>query len=106
MALTSLRRRNRLKPDPRKQCLAAEYGNRITDTTVYSNDSTQSTRTLAVEELPECTDIYMIDWPECSPDLNLIEHVEKALGRRIGEDRILCRTPENIHCIPYKAKKE
>ncbi|GFT88483.1 transposable element Tcb2 transposase [Trichonephila clavipes] len=41
-------------------------------------------RTLAVEELLEIEDITRMDWPACSPDLNPIDHVWDALGRRIA----------------------
>ncbi|GFT72525.1 transposable element Tc3 transposase [Trichonephila clavipes] len=40
-------------------------------------------RTLAVEELLESEDITRMDWPAYFPDLNPIEHVWDALGRRI-----------------------
>ncbi|GFU34122.1 transposable element Tcb2 transposase [Trichonephila clavipes] len=41
-------------------------------------------RTLAVEELLESEDITRMDCAAYSPDLNLIEHVWDALGRRIA----------------------
>ncbi|GFV46010.1 transposable element Tcb2 transposase [Trichonephila clavipes] len=41
-------------------------------------------RTLAVEELLESEDITRMDWSAYSPDLNPIEHVWDALGRRIA----------------------
>ncbi|GFW07091.1 transposable element Tcb2 transposase [Trichonephila clavipes] len=47
------------------------------------DDNARPHRTLAVEELLESEDITRIDWPAYSPDLNLIEHVRDALGRRI-----------------------
>ncbi|GFW49553.1 transposable element Tcb2 transposase [Trichonephila clavipes] len=39
---------------------------------------------LAVEELLESEDITRMDWPAYSADLNPIEHVWDALGRRIA----------------------
>ncbi|GFU70564.1 transposable element Tcb2 transposase [Trichonephila clavipes] len=44
----------------------------------------QPHRTLAVEELLESEDISRMDWPAYSPDLNPIEQVWDALGRRIA----------------------
>ncbi|GFX08906.1 transposable element Tc3 transposase [Trichonephila clavipes] len=46
-------------------------------------DHNRSHRTLAVEELLESEDITRMDSPAYSPDLNPIEHVWDALGRRI-----------------------
>ncbi|GFU84847.1 transposable element Tcb2 transposase [Trichonephila clavipes] len=48
------------------------------------DDNARSHRTLAVEELWESEDISRMDWSEYSPDLNPIEHVWDALGRRIA----------------------
>ncbi|GFU95057.1 transposable element Tcb2 transposase [Trichonephila clavipes] len=48
------------------------------------DDNAQSHRILAVEELLESEDITRMDWLAYSPDLNPIEHVWDALGRRIA----------------------
>ncbi|GFX81424.1 transposable element Tcb2 transposase [Trichonephila clavipes] len=48
------------------------------------DDNARPHRTLAVEELLESEDITRMDWPAYSPDLNPIENVWDALGRRIA----------------------
>ncbi|GFX27344.1 transposable element Tc1 transposase [Trichonephila clavipes] len=48
------------------------------------DDNARPHRTLAVEELLESEDITRMDWTAYSSDLNPIEHVWDALGRRIA----------------------
>ncbi|GFU17146.1 transposable element Tcb2 transposase [Trichonephila clavipes] len=48
------------------------------------DDNARRHRTLAVEKLLESEDITRMDWPAYSPDLNPLEHVWDALGRRIA----------------------
>ncbi|GFV61726.1 transposable element Tcb2 transposase [Trichonephila clavipes] len=51
---------------------------------IFMDDNARSHRTLAVEELLGSEDITRMDLPAYSPDLNPIEHVWDALGRRIA----------------------
>ncbi|GFX83194.1 transposable element Tcb2 transposase [Trichonephila clavipes] len=51
---------------------------------IFMDDNARPHRTLAVEELLEREDITRMDCSAYSPDLNPIEHVWDALGRRIA----------------------
>ncbi|KFM64036.1 Transposable element Tc3 transposase, partial [Stegodyphus mimosarum] len=51
---------------------------------IFMDENARPHRTLAVEELLESEAITRMDWPAYSLDLNPIEHVWDALGRRIA----------------------
>ncbi|GFT51814.1 transposable element Tcb2 transposase [Trichonephila clavipes] len=51
---------------------------------IFMDANARPHRTLAIEELLESEDITRMDWSAYSLDLNLIEHVWDALGRRIA----------------------
>ncbi|GFV20960.1 transposable element Tc3 transposase [Trichonephila clavipes] len=51
---------------------------------IFMDDNARPHRTLAIEELLESENITRMDWPAYSPDLNPIEHVWDALGKRIA----------------------
>ncbi|GFV26990.1 transposable element Tcb2 transposase [Trichonephila clavipes] len=51
---------------------------------IFMDDNARLHRTLAIEKLLESEDITRMDWSAYSPDLNPIEHVFDALGRRIA----------------------
>ncbi|GFX11004.1 transposable element Tc1 transposase [Trichonephila clavipes] len=51
---------------------------------IFMDDNVRPHRTLAVEELLESEGITRLDWPAYSTDLNPIEHVWDALGKRIA----------------------
>ncbi|GFV37316.1 transposable element Tcb2 transposase [Trichonephila clavipes] len=58
------------------------------------DDNVRPHRTLAAEELLESENITRMDWSAYFPDLNPIEHVWDALGRRIAAR---LHHPENTH---------
>ncbi|KFM73017.1 Transposable element Tcb2 transposase, partial [Stegodyphus mimosarum] len=51
---------------------------------IFMDDKARPHRTVAVKELLESADITRMDWSAYSPDLNPVEHVWDALGRRIA----------------------
>ncbi|GFY05058.1 transposable element Tcb2 transposase [Trichonephila clavipes] len=61
---------------------------------IFMDDNARTHRTIAVEDLLESENITRMDWPAYSPDLNPIEHVWDALGRRIAARS---HHPENTH---------
>ncbi|KFM73161.1 Transposable element Tcb2 transposase, partial [Stegodyphus mimosarum] len=59
---------------------------------IFMDDNARPHGTLAVKELLESEDITRMDWPAYSPNINPIEHVWDALGRRYAAR---LHSPEN-----------
>ncbi|GFW64317.1 transposable element Tc3 transposase [Trichonephila clavipes] len=70
---------------------------------IFMDDNAQPHRTLAVEELMESEDITRMDWPAYFPDLNPIEPMWDALGRRIAAR---LHHPENTQQLKQMLIKE
>ncbi|GFW31895.1 transposable element Tc3 transposase [Trichonephila clavipes] len=61
---------------------------------VFMDDNVRPRRANIIDECLQSEDIFRMDWPAYSPDLNPIEHVWDMLGRRI-----VARQPPPI-CLP------
>ncbi|GFV58207.1 transposable element Tcb2 transposase [Trichonephila clavipes] len=55
------------------------------------NDNCRPHRANLVEDFLFEEGIVRMEWPECSPEMNPIEHVWDALGRRVAG----CQPPPN-----------
>ncbi|GFY32458.1 transposable element Tcb2 transposase [Trichonephila clavipes] len=60
------------------------YAVAIGDSFVFQDDNARPHRARLVENMLEAEAIQLMEWPECSSDLNPIEHVWDMLGRRIA----------------------
>lgn len=70
---------------------------------IFMDDNARPHRTANVQELLESEDITRMDWPAYSPDLNPIEHVWDALGRRLATRQY---PPGNTHQLKDALKEE
>ncbi|UYV84139.1 hypothetical protein LAZ67_X001302 [Cordylochernes scorpioides] len=60
------------------------YRDQIGHNLIFMDDNARPHRARLVNEYLQSENIRRMDWPARSPDLNPIEHVLDALGRRIG----------------------
>ncbi|GFV36345.1 transposable element Tcb2 transposase [Trichonephila clavipes] len=67
-----------------RSTVVGPYAAAIGDDFILMDDNCRPHRANLVEDFFSEEGIVRMEWPECSPDMNPIEHVWDAIGRRVA----------------------
>ncbi|GFT56202.1 transposable element Tcb2 transposase [Trichonephila clavipes] len=70
------------------------------------DDNCRPHRANLVEDFLFEDGIVRMEWPECSPDMNPIEHVWDALGRRVAGRQLPPQTLQELERAFWKSGTE
>ncbi|GFV93764.1 transposable element Tcb2 transposase [Trichonephila clavipes] len=76
--------------------IVVPYAAAIGDDFILMDDNCRPHRSNLVEDFLFEEGIVQMEWPACSPDMNPIDHVWDALGRRVAGGQLPPQTPKEL----------